>query len=165
MSTTTTSLMPTTTTTIPSIFTTVKLLSGFVWLNAERKDDYLFYYNNDNSDIVNDQQLFMDETYKYLDGKCAAILPNANDVSKFYLQAVRCDAKAKAVCKASVTVSVLPGENLPKMPCVQISSRKKRSAEENKCSESDEEGCVQGVSVENDRETVDIKIMHLNCKF
>ena len=86
----------------------------------------MFYYNNDVGNTVHAEALFIDETPKYPHGDCAAILPDTNEISKFYLHAVNCTVNAQVLCRANVTIPPTPGENLPKIPCVQTASRKKR---------------------------------------
>ena len=111
-----------------------------------KKDDN-FYYVNDENTKVDSEPLFTDHSANYEDGLCAVILPDANIPSKFHLQAVGCDAKAKAFCRANATVPPPPGENLPSMPCVQISKRKRRQTNENECqsTEANENACTLSV--------------------
>ena len=133
---------------LPSIYTTVTVLNGFVWLGARRSSEDVFIYKDDESNTVLPQPLLIDETLKYSQGKCAALLSVANDASNFHLHAVDCDSTAKAVCKAEVTLPPPPGENLPKMPCIPNLSRKKRNAEENECNETNKENCEESESNE-----------------
>jgi hypothetical protein len=145
-----------TTTTDPSvtpssIFTTVTELNGFVWLGASRNHEGAFVYKNDPSNTVLPQPLFTDKTLKYSEGKCAALLADSNDASKFYLHAVECGAKAKAVCKAKIDIPPPLGENLPKMPCMPPLSRKKRSPEEQECTDTNKENCKERENNDNDK--------------
>ena len=126
---------------LPSIYPTVKTLSGFIWLNAQKNTDGLFYYNNDAYTTVNTEALYIDETSKYLNGDCVAILPIKNNTSKFYLHAVNCTISAQAVCKANVTIAPPPEENLPELPCIDTVSRRKRDATLNECDDSNKEKC------------------------
>ena len=121
----------------------MKELSSFVWLNAQKHTDGAFHYNNDTENSVHAEQLFVDETSKYLHGDCVAIQPHSNEISKFYLQAVNCTTSAQVVCKVNVTIPPPPGENLPKLPCVQTASRKKRSAQPEQCTDSTGNNCIE----------------------
>ena len=98
------------------------ILSGFSWLGQQQSPHNIFKRSI--------QTLLIDETANYPEGKCAAIQPDISDVSKFHLYAVDCDSKAIAFCTANVNYPPPPGDNLPKMPCIPSSSRKKRDSEE-----------------------------------
>ena len=130
--TTTTTTTSTTTTTLLEMSSSVNLLSSCVWLGVVRNGDNHFYYVNDENQKVNSEVLFTDHTATNVDGKCAAILPDTDNPSKFHLHALDCNAKAKALCRANATTP-LPGEDLPRIPCVQMTSRKKREAENGQC--------------------------------
>ena len=119
--------------TLPNIFETVTVLSGFLWLGQQQSPHTILKRSI--------QTLFVDETSKYPDGKCAAIQPDISDVSKFHLYAVDCDSRAIAFCTANVTYPPPPGDDLPKMPCIPTSSRKKRESENGNCNPSNGE-CV-----------------------
>ena len=62
-------------------------------------------------------------------------------MSKFHLYAVDCDSRAIAFCIANVTYPPPPGDDLPKMPCIPTSSRKKRESGNGNCNPSNGE-CV-----------------------
>ena len=64
-----------------------------------------------------------------------------SDVSKFHLYSVDCDSRAIAFCTANVTYPPPPGDDLPKMPCIPTSSRKKRESGNGNCNPSNGE-CV-----------------------
>ena len=167
-STTTTVVTTSTTTsdppvTLASIFTTVNVLNGFVWLGARRNSEAPFVYKNDASNTVLPQPLFIDETLKYPDGKCAALLSVENDASKFHLHAVDCDSMANAVCKAKIDIPPPPGENLPKMPCIPPKSRKKRNTEENNCTEVNKENCKESEDNKKDNGNLIPEMLHQYC--
>ena len=121
------------TVTLPNIFETVTVLSGFLWLGQQQSPHNILKRSI--------QTLFIDETSKYPDGRCAAIQPDISDVSKFHLYAVDCDSRAIAFCTANVTYPPPPGDDLPKMPCIPTSSRKKRESGNENCNPSNGE-CV-----------------------
>ena len=81
---------------------------------------------------VDSEPSFTDHTATNVDGKCAAILPDAGNPSKFHLHSVNCENRFKAFCRANATIPT-SGENLPTIPCVQMPSRKKRETEDNQC--------------------------------
>ena len=116
-----------------NIFETVTVLSGFLWLGQQQSPHNILKRSI--------QTLFIDETSKYPDGRCAAIQPDISDVSKFHLYAVDCDSRAIAFCTANVTYPPPPGDDLPKMPCIPTSSRKKRESGNENCNSSNGE-CV-----------------------
>ena len=135
--TTTATLTTTATVAFSDIFETVTVLNGFVWLGQQQSPHNILKRSI--------QSLFIDETSKYPDGKCAAIQPDISDVSKFHLYAVDCDSRAISFCTADVTYPPPPGDNLPKMPCIPSAKRKKRSVEEVSCNLSDNEECETGI--------------------
>ena len=138
----------------------MNVLNGFVWLGARRNSEEPFVYNNDASNTVLPQTLFIDETLKYPGGKCAALLSVENYASKFHLHAVDCDSVAKAVCKAKIEIPPPPGENLPKMPCIPPSSRKKRNVEERKCDEINKENCNESENSNKGNGKLIPKLLH-----
>ena len=136
ITTTTTTTSTTTTTTLLEMSSSVNLLSSCVWLGVVRNGDNHFYYVNDENQKVGSELSFTDHTATNVDGKCAAILPDTDNPSKFHLHALDCNARAKALCRANTTTP-LPGEDLPKMPCVQMTSKKKREAENGQCNDAE----------------------------
>lgn len=132
---TTTSTSTTTTsntTILPDPPTTENVLYRSVWLDAVKKQDGHFYYKNDESMKVDSELSFSDHTSTSVDEKCAAILPDADNPSKFHLHSIDCENRFKAFCRANATIPT-SGENLPTIPCVQMLSRKKRETEDNQC--------------------------------
>ena len=81
---------------------------------------------------VDSELSFTDHTATHVDGKCAVILPDADNPSKFHLHSVNCENRFKAFCRANATIPT-SGENLPVIPCVKMPGRKKRETEGNKC--------------------------------
>lgn len=130
--TTSTSTTTSSTTGTTATFIEISLLSRSVWLSVVRKGDNHFYYVNDEDQKVDSESLFTDHTATNADGKCAAILPDSENPSNFHLYTVDCEAKAKALCRANATAPQA-GENLPQMPCVQMTSRRKRETENEQC--------------------------------